>query len=283
MTTERAVVFKCREDSLIGILHPATTHDHCVGILIVVGGPQYRVGSHRQFVQMARGWAAQGWPVFRFDYRGMGDSDGIPRSFDAVDDDIRVAIDAFLSEVPSLSAVIIFGLCDAASAALLYCLTDSRVRGLILANPWVRTPEGEARSFVRHYYGARLLQGTFWQKVLSGAFRPMEALRGFLNFWSLSRSRSHKSGHERFIDRMLAGLSTFSGSILILISEYDLTAREFTDLCSDNPEWAAASARSGITHRLLRGADHTFAVRASLDEALQVSSEWLADLQRLGE
>ena len=42
------------------------------GMLIVVGGPQYRAGSHRQFTLLARDVAATGVPTMRFDYRGMG-------------------------------------------------------------------------------------------------------------------------------------------------------------------------------------------------------------------
>ena len=32
---------------------------HCarIGVLLLVGGPQYRVGSHRLFVLLARSWA----------------------------------------------------------------------------------------------------------------------------------------------------------------------------------------------------------------------------------
>ena len=52
------------------------------GVVIVVGGAQYRVGSHRQFVQMARLLAAAGYPVLRFDFPGMGDSPGAPVAFE---------------------------------------------------------------------------------------------------------------------------------------------------------------------------------------------------------
>ncbi|MEO7385660.1 MAG: hydrolase 1, exosortase A system-associated, partial [Gammaproteobacteria bacterium] len=82
-TSERVVTFTCEGDTLIGILHealvPATR-----GVLIVVGGPQYRIGSHRQFVLLARDLARQGIPILRFDYRGMGDSDGRFRGFEHV-------------------------------------------------------------------------------------------------------------------------------------------------------------------------------------------------------
>lgn len=227
---------------------------------------------------MARSWASEGFPVLRFDYRGMGDSTGEARNFESVEDDIRAAIDTLMREVPSLTGVVVFGLCDAASAALIYGAADVRVRGLMLANPWVRTPEGEARSFVRHYYGARLLQGSFWRKVFAGEFQIAASVRGFFNSWFLSRrvgAVSSGRARGRFIDRMLSGLQEFSGPALILISEHDLTAKEFTDLCGDDPAWTAARNRPNVMCETIGGADHTFASRKALQEALRVSLAWL--------
>lgn len=282
LSIERAVHFECCGDRLVGILHEAARPEGNVGILIVVGGPQYRVGSHRQFVMMARDWASAGYPVFRFDYRGMGDSGGEPRSFDTVDADIRAAIDVFMREAPTLVGVAVFGLCDAASAALMYCVTDTRVLGKLIANPWVRTPEGEARTFVRHYYGARLLQASFWKKLFAGELRAGPSLRGF--FGSLFRAHglngsSDAANGENFIERMLTGLRTFSGPVLILISEHDLTAQEFTDLCADDASWSAAVRRPRVTVQKIDGADHTFASHVALAEALRVSQAWLAELK----
>src|SRR5689334_11218312 len=114
---EQAFGFACRGEWLCGIAslprQPAAR-----GVLIVVGGPQYRAGSHRQFTLLARSLAAQGIASMRFDYRGMGDSDGAMRSFEAVDDDLRAAVDQFMALAPGLTEVVIWGLCDAASAAL---------------------------------------------------------------------------------------------------------------------------------------------------------------------
>ncbi len=283
MPSERAVFFDCRGDRLIGVLHASATPGTSLGVLIVVGGPQYRVGSHRQFVLMARDWASTGYPVMRFDYRGMGDSGGDRRAFDTIGEDIHAAVGAFLSEVPTLKGVVIFGLCDAASAALIYGTEDSRISGLLLANPWVRTPEGEARSYVRHYYGARLLQRSFWRKVLAGEFRLKESLRGFAASLSLAGRREASptritGGGTSYIDRMLAGLRGYSKPVLVLISEHDLTASEFTDLCADDSAWHSASCQRNVSFRTVRNADHTFASRAALDEALNVSREWLVDL-----
>ena len=146
---ERALSFSCHDSCLYGILSlPEKIFSR--GVLIVVGGPQYRVGSHRQFALLARDLAAHGVPVMRFDYRGMGDSEGEVRSFENIDDDLEVAINKFFKEVPSLKDLVIWGLCDAASAALFYAYQDKRVTGLALLNPWVRTDKGIAKARLKY-------------------------------------------------------------------------------------------------------------------------------------
>ena len=136
---ERPVVFPCAGDDLCGILHPAPGPAQGVGMIVIVGGPQYRVGSHPQFLLLARELAAAGYPVLRFDYRGMGDSEGAFRGFEGIDEDIRAAIDAFCTEAPEVEQVVLWGLCDAASAAAFYGHRDDRVAGMVLVKPWVRT------------------------------------------------------------------------------------------------------------------------------------------------
>jgi uncharacterized protein len=116
---ERPLVFPCNGSLLYGILSlPEQMGSR--GVLIVVGGPQYRVGSHRQFTLLARYLAARGVPVLRFDCRGMGDSEGDLRTFEDFEDDLRCAIDIFFEKVHPLNDLVIWGLCDAASAALFH-------------------------------------------------------------------------------------------------------------------------------------------------------------------
>ena len=54
---ERGIVFGCAGEELVGVVHPVAS-PVARGVLVVVGGPQYRVGSHRQFVLLARRLAA---------------------------------------------------------------------------------------------------------------------------------------------------------------------------------------------------------------------------------
>jgi uncharacterized protein len=276
---EASLVFPCGGDELLGILHAGERNRESVGIVVVVGGPQYRVGSHRQFVLMARALAAAGYPVLRFDYRGMGDSGGEPRTFEHVSDDIRAAIDALLKNAPAVRRVVLWGLCDAASAALMYCKADSRIAGLILANPWVRTAEGQARSYLRHYYVRRLLQRSFWAKVLSGEWNVRKSMRDLSTTVRDAGKQSSTAAAAPFIDVMLDGLTRFVGPVLVLMSERDLTAQEFRDRCATYPAWKRAIRKTGVTVHELPDADHTFSTRPALDAATRSSLEWLDALR----
>lgn len=284
VVAERALVFDCFGDACLGVLHESSCQASTVGVLVVVGGPQYRVGSHRQFVLLARHLASKGFPVMRFDYRGMGDSGGEPRDFRQVEPDIRAAVDAFMHHVPQLRSVVIFGLCDAASAALMYCGADSRLAGLILANPWVRTEVGLATVHVKHYYAQRFLQGSFWRKIASGRLDVLSSLHQLLRALGVAaRGRNRprsvgpaEPGPTAYVTAMEHGLRTFGKPVLFLISGRDLTAREFTDLCGSSEAWASLLRRPGIKVETLREADHTFSSRTACERANGLCAHWLS-------
>ena len=62
--TEQVLNFSCAGEHLLGIVAaPAAPVSAPLGVLIIVGGPQYRAGSHRQFVSLSRGLASAGYPV----------------------------------------------------------------------------------------------------------------------------------------------------------------------------------------------------------------------------
>jgi len=267
---EQPMVFECEGSRLIGIaavpVQPAKT-----GVIIVVGGPQYRAGSHRQFILLARQLVQEGIASLRFDYRGMGDSEGDMRNFEVVDADIHAAIDIFLKQVPSVSKVVLWGLCDAASAALFYGHTDSRVGGLILLNPWVHSEQGAAKTRLKHYYLTRLMQPSFWTKLFSSEFSFGDSIGGLLlsfrSIFNKPRSSGEKGfidprhGGLNYIDRMLDGLRRFEGAILFILSGNDLTAKEFLNLVDTDIHWAKAMRSSKIHIKTIIGANHTFSSR----------------------
>ena len=68
--TEQVLPITCEGHELAAVL-AVPEQARSLGVVIVVGGPQYRVGSHRQFVLLARQLAAAGIATLRFDCRGM--------------------------------------------------------------------------------------------------------------------------------------------------------------------------------------------------------------------
>jgi exosortase A-associated hydrolase 1 len=272
---ESALGFSCGQDWLYGVL--SLPHAPCSrGVLIVVGGPQYRAGSHRQFTLLARSLAAQGIAAMRFDYRGMGDSQGEARSFDAVGDDLRAAIDRFLQAVPGLREVVLWGLCDAASAVAMYAASDPRVSGLVLLNPWVRTSDGLARATLKHYYRGRLLEGAFWRKLASGRFDLLGSLKSMAGLARAARPvQAQDAGNAPLPERMHAGLRAFTGRVLIIVSGADLTAREFCDLAAGTPAWKRLLDGPRVSWRRLDQADHTFSRRAWRDQVSNWTCDWL--------
>lgn len=231
MFAERAVSFECDGQQLSGIFHSGAAAAR-TGVLVIVGGPQYRVGSHRQFVHLARHLSAQGVPVLRFDVTGMGDSEGNKRSFDSLDSDIAAAVDAFYRYSAGLDAVVLWGLCDGASAALIYAHTDARVKGLVLVNPWLENNQAQAKAQVSDYYFRRLGNPLFWQKVLSGRSQLLRSAMEFLQ--TLYRALCSKQSpvadtqHPAYQQRMLEGFRQFDGDSLLLLSGNDLTAKAFS-------------------------------------------------------
>ncbi len=286
---ERALVFECAGSPQVGIFHPAATTPARYGVVIVVGGgPQYRVGGHRQLVLWARKLAAEGFPVLRFDYRGMGDSHGKFAGFEDIDEDIRSAIDRFCVEAPGVGKVVLWGECDASAAILFYAYRDPRVAGVVLLNPWVRTESGQAKAVLRHYYLQRLMQPSFWRKVVSLRFNPLASIGSALKL--LAKTRTPGSVERAAAaalpidalprsmplpDKLLAGINRFKGPIMLVMSGRDLIAREFDDLVRDSEQWAGVMAASLMTRHDIADGDHTFSSAAQRDQVISHGLAWL--------
>ena len=282
------LVFTCGEERLIGILsRPRAPRPR--GVLIVVGGPQYRVGSHRQFALLADALAGNGTAVMRFDSAGMGDSTGDLKNFEQVEPDLRAAIDAFFGAVAELRDVVIWGLCDAASAALLFAHQDARVSGLVLLNPWVRTAQGQAQTYLRHYYLRRLADPALWGRLARGEFdfrgsfaslaqnvrRALGVKTGAPHDANDAGSQAAPEPAGPLPERMADGLARFNGRVLLILSGNDLTAREFIDVSSASKQWRELLAAPRVTRYELPAATHTFSRREWRDQVAVRTGLWL--------
>lgn len=277
--SEKTFVYSVADESVVGIV-AMPERAKAMGIIIVVGGPQYRIGSHRQFLLLSRFLAEQGYPVMRFDYSGMGDSTGNLRSFESVNKDIGTAIDTLLTRFPYVERVVLWGLCDGASASLLYLDSthDARVSGMVLINPWVRSVSSLAKTQIKYYYGQRLLAADFWRKLLTGKLGIGLALRGLAG--SVKNLRQENDGLSQnailpFHKKMARGLESFHGQVLILLSGEDYTAKEFIESVKADPAWALGLSRPQVALNEIQGADHTFSSAEWRGQVEQMTLQWL--------
>jgi exosortase A-associated hydrolase 1 len=268
---ETVLNFQCKGENLLGIVSApaAELGVNQTGVIIVVGGPQYRVGSHRQFVLLARALASAGCTSMRFDYRGMGDSSGTAHDFLQITPDIQAAIDALLLERPELKQIVLWGLCDGASAALLYvhARPENKIAGLCLLNPWVRSEASLARTQVKHYYGQRLKQKEFWLKLLSGKVAA-GALGGLLRSARAALAgagplAATSTAAQPYQTRMAQAWLTFKGPILLILSGNDYIAKEFLEYSGADAAWKHMLDKHELIRVSAPDADHTFSNRSA--------------------
>lgn len=256
---EVAQIFSVNGDDCVGIFHAPLEQSSAIGVLVVVGGPQYRVGSHRQFVQLSRALASAGIASFRFDYRGMGDSYGSKQGFEEIDTDIGVALDQF-ALASGLQRFVIWGLCDAASAAMIYACQDRRVAGLVLMNPWLKSQSAQGQAMLKHYYLQRLLSKAFWKKLLGGGVNLKASVadaKGFAKDAAIASTTTEES----YQARMLKGMQACQAAVCLILSGNDLTAREFEQAALSDKDWKKA-LKNNVSVKRIKEADHTFSNRS---------------------
>ena len=253
-------------------------------VVIVVGGPQFRVGSHRQFVLLARFLAARGIMALRFDYSGMGYSEGPDKEFYEIDDDIAAAIELVCSTNPNIESIFLWGLCDAATALAFYAYRDARINGLVLLNPWVRSEHSHSKMLLSEYYYRRLTDWAKWKELLVSPNKIIRAVISFavvlLNilksvFQSKTEAKTElqlslEYRKTEIADAMFEGLNHYTGKICLILSGNDLTAAEFEQVL-ENSSWLKSELNRAKTsiHRIDR-ATHTFS-----------SADWRAQVEQI--
>jgi exosortase A-associated hydrolase 1 len=218
------------------------------GLLIVTGGNEIRSGAFSGQARLAARIARAGFPVFRFDRRGVGDSEGENRGFRRSAKDIAAAIEAFRAIAPQVERVVAFGNCDAASALML--AGGAGCDGLVLSNPWTieqdetgagpdDTPPPAA---IRARYLEKLKNPREVARLLGGGVDLGKLARG------LARTLSPAPPPSSLAQEMREGLTEFDGEVRILLATADRTAQVFENA------WDATDPR---IHRC-EGAGHAY-------------------------
>lgn len=287
---EIPIVFDCQGAALIGMVHRPETVCTRGLLAVVAGGPQYRGGVGRLQVQLARALAASGVPVMRFDHRGLGDSEGQYRGFQDIEADIAAAIRAFQQQVPGLKEVVLWGGCDAASAIMINAWKFPEVTGVALGNPFAHSPETGDMVAIQYHYRQRMLDKSFWLKVLRLQYNPLPAVQTLLRSLSsrlagkltartpLSDTPTRDDPSQPFVPRMRRGMSRFKGDMLLLMSGRSLVSKEFDLLVAQDAGWqqALCSPRHCSRHDM-PNADQTYSSIASRAEVITVACTWMLD------
>lgn len=230
--TRRHFTFNCRGTMLAGTLDTAAAQ---TGLLIVSGGNEVRSGPWASQARLAERIAAAGFPVLRFDRRGIGDGEGDNAGFADSLPDIAAALRAFRAHVPTLRRVVAFGNCDAASALML--AGGEGCDALVLANPWTFEPvvavnvepaqvQAEPApqmtpQLLRSHYLRRLTDPRALWRLMTGKV----ALTKLAS--SLKDATQQAAKRSSLAQAMADGLNAFTGPAAILIAERDRTAQAF--------------------------------------------------------
>ncbi|MDJ0977862.1 MAG: hydrolase 1, exosortase A system-associated [Erythrobacter sp.] len=239
------LTFACGSLTLAGTLDTAPGK---TGLLIVSGGNEVRSGAFSGQAQLAATIARAGFPVFRFDRRGIGDSEGENRGFRSSAKDIAAALRAFRAIAPDVERIVAFGNCNAASALML--TEGAGFDALVLANPWtiesaeVETDAADAlpASAIRQRYAEKLKNPSEIRRLLTGGVSLRNLSRGLLQS---VRSDPIATGLAQEIK---AGLEAYSGPVSILLSGDDRAAQAFES------SWDSADPRI----ERCAGAGHAF-------------------------
>lgn len=256
--SRRHLTFACAGSRLVGTLDPGTQG---TGLLIVSGGNELRSGPWASQALLAGKVAQAGFPVFRYDRRGIGDSEGSNSGFTSSGPDIAAALAAFRAEVPDLARIVAYGNCDAASALMLE--RGQGCHALVLANPWTFDSAPEAQDpapaltpqRLRAHYLRRLADPRAWARLLTGRV----AFGGLAQ--SLKGAAAADAPASNLHHAIASGLAAFGGPAALLVAGRDRTGMAFLD------HWDRADPRL----RLCPGASHSFAepaARAWLEEQI---------------
>ena len=244
----RILSFICEGMTLGATLDDGTA---TTGLLIVSGGNEIRIGAHRGMAKLAADVAAKGYPVIRFDRRGIGESEGENGGFSSSGPDIAAAITAFKQHCPALRAVIGFGNCDGATALVVHKI---QVDGLVLANPWVIEPNEDLppAAAIRSRYSQRLRDPKAWFSLISGRINIGLILKG------LSKMRQSAKPVGGLAQAFWLAFNQTPLRSTIILAKRDNSAIAFTEAFKGRvfEEWRA---RSDIDLIEIDSASHSFA------------------------
>ncbi|MWV27860.1 hydrolase 1, exosortase A system-associated [Aurantiacibacter rhizosphaerae] len=240
------VTFSCEGETLVGTLDTA---DGEVGLLIVSGGSEPRSGAFGGHASLASRIAARGFPVFRFDRRGVGDSSGTDAGFRQSQQDIRAALACFRGEFPAVRRIVAYGNCDGAAALMLG--EGFGVDALALANPWT-FDDAQSQDAPPDAIKARYLQKLRNPREVARLLTGKISIAGVAG--GVRQIIAGKSTTSQLGQALADGISAFHGDVQIMLAGRDRTAQAFHTNYPIGKE--VVTVREGADHGFSEPSDH---------------------------
>jgi pimeloyl-ACP methyl ester carboxylesterase len=304
---ERPVEFRVLGERVSGILHaPREVTPGAPGIVMLAAGESCR--SALFYVPLARTLARAGWPVLRFDPRGVGDSDGdlgcatLVEAFRKIQagglvPDCIAAVDYMEREL-GVGTSLLTGLCGGAITSVYAAARDPRVVGIApLELRLAYTPlprfkfSGTAAQYLswtqiasssrRMFFLLSVRRGLHWiresfRKMRTAAARVIRSSdevgsdRWFIHQLGPNANVEMLRALRRSLERGVPGLFVFGDTD---------EPRMFVQVA---PGLAAGRPVGGdlLAQRVIAGADHNFMTCGSTERLFATLTEWLSSAER---
>lgn len=284
---EEPVFFNSKGKKLFGILHKAENNGKNVGVIILNSGLQYRVGPHRIYVKIARRLSMLGFSALRFDFPGIGESEGTIQEvhFDLFDtEDTLRAIDFFVKE-EKIQKVVLLGICAGARNALMAGAKDQRVDSIVsLSLPIItdmqqysedKMSNNEAISMVAaNAILKRWMKKSFsmkaWKRYFSNNNRSLSVISVLFKLFRGKKIEEDKKyrkffeAFETFISSKRRALFVYGERNFVPKGEFEAKFKELSE---------------GKEHRcdyyIVPDSDHTFTFKEAERNVIEKTVKWL--------
>jgi pimeloyl-ACP methyl ester carboxylesterase len=242
-----------------------------VGILFLNSMSPSRAARGDSSVRWAEWHAELGYPAFRLDLPGFGDSDTDPPP--ALQDFVNLggyatsacaAIDQLVAQF-RLSGVVLFGLCAGALTAIYTAAASRECRGMVLLDPYFHLPL-VAKPSAAEKLGRLVPPGVMRRTLRTMAEKIRAARKRHL------KKQLPENANLGLLDRW--GKATSKGLPVLIINAPTNRPKEENFNYIDYIRTLNVS-EGQVTLQAIQGADHTFSNRRGLDAVKQHTEDWL--------
>jgi pimeloyl-ACP methyl ester carboxylesterase len=307
--TTRAVTFPNKDGHLLfGVVHEPPRPRSDVAVIILSAGVKARVGPHRLYAGLADAFVQAGIRVLRFDFHGLGDSEGTidePLMADLYGsvslgryvDDTRASAQ-WACEHLGVKRVVLAGLCGGAITGLMAGADDPRVAGLLGLGAPVSVDGSNIDKMkqmsigqlegIRGKYFRKLLSPQAWLRVLSFKtdFRllahslsaPLRTRKPQPPSTSQTLASAETAAPDNtnpyFLPAMLKMVAGRKPALL-LFSEADRLYWEFRERFVDTRRLRIDEAPDTLEVAIVKDANHIFSFSEWEQDMLQRSRAWI--------